>query len=159
MLSFIKKQSLMENTALANIATRIIDEAEKFMPEYMQNEEDRRIANGNCAICIIDSEGVIYGRMFGTNKVRARESFRVAWTKASQVHITGMKTGEFEKLAFNNEIDEQKFGIERPDYIGWEGGQPLQLSDGTILSAGFSGFRGVVDLEIVVRAVAVVEKA
>ncbi|MDB5246919.1 MAG: hypothetical protein JWQ40_1313 [Segetibacter sp.] len=149
----------MENTALAHMVRRIIEEAEKFMPEYMQNEEDKRIANGNCAICIIDSEGVIYGRMFGTNKVRARESFKVAWTKASQVHITGLKTGEFEKRAFNNEIDEESFGIERPDYIGWEGGQPLRLADGTILSVGFSGFRGVVDLEIVVRALAVVEKS
>lgn len=124
----------------------------------MQNEADKRIANGNCAICIIDADGMIYGRMYGANKVRQRESFRVAWTKASQVHITGLKTGEFEKLAFNKEIDEASFGIERPDYIGWEGGQPLPLADGRMLSVGFSGFRGVVDLEIVVRALAVVEE-
>ncbi len=142
----------MEREALAKIINRIIDEAEKMIPLYMQNEEDKRIANGNVAACIIDSEGVVYGRMFGTNKVRARESFRVAWTKASQVHITGMKTGEFEKAAFNNEVDEESFGIERPDYIGWEGGQPITLADGTKLSAGFSGFRGVVDLEIIVKA-------
>jgi len=96
--------------------------------------------------------------MFGTNKIRARESYRVAWTKASQVHITGMKTGEYERLAFNNELDEEKFGIERPDYIGWEGGQPIMLSDGTILAAGFSGFRGVVDLEIIVKALAEINK-
>lgn len=147
----------MESTALQNIANRIIEAAEKLMPEYMENEEDKRIANGNCAICLIDSEGVIYGKMYGTNKVRARESFRVAWTKASQVHITGLKTGEFEKRAFNNEIDEQSFGIERPDYIGWEGGQPLPLADGTMLSVGFSGFRGIVDLEIVVKALAIAE--
>jgi hypothetical protein len=35
------------------------------------------------------------------NKIR--ESFRVAWTKASQVWITGMKTGEYEKKIFNSE--------------------------------------------------------
>jgi glc operon protein GlcG len=69
-----------------------------------------------------------------------------------------MKTGAFEKLAFNNEIDETTFGIERPDYIGWEGGQPLTLTDGTVLAVGFSGFRGVVDLEILVRALAEAEK-
>lgn len=142
----------MESIELAKAIEKIIEEAGKLIPYYMQNEEDKRIANGNVAVCIIDQEGRIYGRIFGTNKVRARESFRVAWTKASQVHITGMKTGEYEKLAFNNEIDEDKFGIERPDYIGWEGGQPVTLADGTILSAGFSGFRGVVDLEIIIRA-------
>jgi len=131
----------------------IIAEAEKLMPHYMQNEDDRRIANGNCAICIIDSDGMIYGKLYGSNVIRAREAYRVAWTKASQVHITGYKTGEFEKLAFNKEIDEKSFGIERPDYIGWVGGQPLVLKDGTKLSVGFSGFRGIIDLEIVNKAV------
>ena len=148
----------MAITKLGSIISRIIDEAEKFIPFYMENELDKQIANGNVAICIIDSDGVVYGKMFGTNKVRARESYKVAWTKASQVHITGYKTGEFEKLAFNNSIDEEKYGIERPDYIGWEGGQPITLADGTVLSVGFSGFRGVVDLEIIIKALGIIEK-
>ena len=149
----------MEGKELEIIVGRIIDEAEKLIPFYMQNEEDRAIANGNVSVCIIDDQGVIYGRMFGTNKIRARESYRVAWTKASQVHITRLKTGEFEKLALNNEIDEAKFGIERPDWIGWEGGQLIALQDGTKLAAGFSGFRGVVDLEIIVKALDAVNAA
>ena len=144
-------------TELSTTISKIIEETEKLIPFYMVNKEDEQIANGNVAICIIDSEGVIYGKMFGTNTVRARESFRVAWTKASQVHITGYKTGEFEKLAFNNIIDEEKYGIERPDYIGWEGGQPITLADGTVLSVGFSGFRGVVDLEIIIKALGIIE--
>ncbi len=142
----------MATAELTKLINRIIDEAEKLIPYYMDSDEDKRIANGNCAICLIDSDGMIYGKMYGTNVIRARESFRVAWTKASQVHITGYKTGEFEKLAFNKEIDEKSFGIERPDYIGWVGGQPLTLSDGTKLSVGFSGFRGIIDLEIVSKA-------
>ncbi len=148
----------MEATQLTKTIERLIEESGKFIDTYMQNEEDRRIANGSVSVCIIDDDGNIYGRMFGTNKVRARESFRVAWTKASQVHITGFKTGEFERKAFNEEIDETTFGIERPDYIGWEGGQPLYLKDGTRLSVGFSGFRGVIDLEIMVKALAIVEE-
>ena len=148
----------MKKSELAVTIEKIIEEAEKLIPFYMQNEEDKRIANGNVSVCIIEPEGRIFGRMFGTNKVRARESFKVAWIKASQVHITGIKTGEYEKLAFNNEIDENKFGIERPDYIGWEGGQPITLADGTVLAVGFSGFRGVSDLEIVVKALAEVNK-
>ena len=142
----------------AGIIEKIIDEAEKLIPYYMQNEEDKRIAEGNVAVCIIDAAGRIYGRIFGTNKIRARESFRVAWIKASQVHITGMKTGEYEKLAFNNEVDEERFGIERPDYIGWEGGQPVTLANGAVLAAGFSGFRGVAYLEIIIKALAEAEK-
>ncbi len=38
------------------------------------------------------------------------------------------------------------------------GGQPLVLKNGTVLSVGFSGFRGVTDLEIMVKALAEVEK-
>jgi uncharacterized protein GlcG (DUF336 family) len=131
---------------------RLIEEVEKLIPVYMQNEEDKVKTNGNVAICIIDDEGFVTGKIFGTDKIRARETFRVAWIKASQVWITGIKTGEFERLAFNREIDEAKFGIKRPDYIGWEGGQPISLPDGTIISVGFSGFRGATDLEIVIRA-------
>lgn len=131
----------------------LIDKIESLIPSYMAIEEDRIKANGSVAVCIIDGEGNVYGRIFGDDKILGRERYRVAWTKASQVWITGIKTGEFEKLAFNNEIDEKKFGIRRPDYIGWEGGQPVTLADGTIISAGVSGFRGVSDLEIVSRAI------
>lgn len=123
---------------------------EQLLPAYLQNKEDERIANGNCAACVIDEEGIVYGRLYGTNKIRARESFRVAWTKASQVWITGLKTGEYEKKFFNNEVEE--CGIEVPDLIGWEGGQPLTLKDGRKLFVGFSGIQGIYDLEIMVKA-------
>ncbi len=142
----------MPNSVLETEIRKLIDEVEKLIPGYMANEQDKNIANGNVAICIIGPEGVVYGKMFGAGKIRARASFKVAWTKSSQVYITGMKTGVFEKMAFNNELDESKYGIERPDYIGWEGGQPISLKDGTKLSVGFSGFRGIIDLEIVRKA-------
>lgn len=143
----------MPSNELSQTILRILDAIERLVPEYMDIEEDRKKANGSLAACIIDADGNIYGRIFGDDKVLGRERYRVAWTKASQSWITGMKTGEFEKLAFNNEIEEWKFGIRRPDYIGWEGGQPVTLKDGTIIYAGVSGFRSVSDLEIVVRAV------
>lgn len=134
------------------IIAEIIERAEQLIPFYMKIEEDRKKAKGGIAICIIDDEGSVYGKMFGTDKIMMRERYRVAWMKASQVWITGIKTGEFEKLAFNKEIDEEIFGIKRPDYIGWEGGQPVVLKDGTKLSVGFSGFRGETDVEIVIKA-------
>ncbi|HXB05649.1 MAG TPA: heme-binding protein [Puia sp.] len=142
----------MENQKLAAIISKMFAEMEKLIPVYMQNAEDKDIAGGNVAVCIIDENGMLYGRMFGTNKPRLRQSFKVAWTKASQVWLTGVKTGEYEKMVFNQLVEENGNGIEAPDLIGWQGGQPITLPDGAKLSVGFSGFRGVVDLEIVVKA-------
>lgn len=133
---------------------RLLDEIERLVPAYMAIEEDRVKANGSIAACIMDADGNIFGRIMGNDKILGRERYRVAWMKASQVWITGIRTGEFERLAFTNQVDEKKFGIRRPDYIGWEGGQPVALKDGTILSAGISGFRAVSDLEIVNKALA-----
>ena len=142
----------MKSNELAGVIAEIIDNVEKLIPGYMENDEDRAKAKGGIAICIIDRDGNVFGKMFGTDKIMMRERYLVAWKKASQSWITGMRTGEYERLAFNNEIDEEQFGIKRPDYIGWEGGQPIILQDGTVLSVGFSGFRSVSDLEIVIRA-------
>lgn len=136
---------------LKAIIDKIIDGVSDLVPVYLENEEDRSKANGNVAICLIDAEGNIYGKVFGTDKIRGRESFRVAWVKASQVWITGIKTGEYEKKVFNKEIEEEQFGIRKPDYIGWEGGQPITLPDGTMVSVGVSGLRGVSDLDIVTK--------
>lgn len=141
--------------SLTDFISQIFREVEKLIPLYMKNPEDERIANGNCAACIIDADGRIFGKLYGNNKVRTRESFRVAWTKASQVWITGIRTMEFEKKFFNSEVED--FGIEVPDFIGWEGGQSLILKDGTKLSVGFSGIRGIYDLEIMVKAIQTVE--
>jgi glc operon protein GlcG len=143
----------MEN----NKIEKIISAIESLIPEYMQNPADSGISNGNVALCIIDEEGQVFGKLFGKDKIRSRHSYKIAWTKASQVWITGTKTGEFEKLVFTKQIDEHKFGISRPDFIGWEGGQPIILNDGTKLSVGFSGFRGVSDLEIVAKAISMLK--
>lgn len=143
----------MLNQNLYSLIPQLFTAIEKLVPEYMQRNEDKVISNGNVAICIIDEEGSVYGRMFGENKPRLRQSYRVAWTKASQVWLTGVKTGEYERRVFNKEIPENSNGIENPDLIGWEGGQPITLRNGLKLSVGFSGFRGTTDLEIVVKAV------
>ena len=148
----------MENTEMLVFVNEIYIAIEKMIPLYMQVPEDKCISNGNLAVCIIDENGQIHGRMFGTNKPRLRQSYRVAWTKASQVWLTGVKTGAYERMVFNKEVDENANGIEAPDLIGWEGGQPLVMSNGTKLSVGFSGFRGTTDIEIMVRALAEAEK-
>jgi uncharacterized protein GlcG (DUF336 family) len=139
---------------------RLIQKLEELIPIFMKKDEDKAVANGNVAVCIIDETGGVFGKVFSNNnKIRARESFRVAWIKASQVWLTGMKTGEFEKKVYTGELSEGISGINKPDFIGWEGGQPITLRDGLILSVGFSGFRGETDLEIVLKAVEQIETA
>jgi uncharacterized protein GlcG (DUF336 family) len=143
----------MANNNIQSTVNKIISSVEALIPVYLSNPDDKNIGNGNLAICIIDEHGEVHGKLFGTDQNRIRQSYKIAWIKASQVWITGFKTGEFETLAYAGKIDEDKFGISRPDYIGWEGGQPITLKDGTKLSVGFSGFRGTSDLEIVVKAI------
>jgi uncharacterized protein GlcG (DUF336 family) len=147
----------MENKQMLEAVGRIYTAIEKMIPLYMNIPEDKCISLGNLAVCIIEENGQIHGKMFGTNKARLRQSYKVAWTKASQVWLTGVKTGAYEKMVFNKEVDENANGIEAPDLIGWEGGQPLTMKDGTKLSVGFSGFRGVTDLEIMAKALVAAE--
>jgi len=138
----------MPHTDIEKLITCI----EELVPVYMAIPEDYAKANGVASLCIIDEDGRIYGKIFGNDKLRGRDSFRIAWTKASQVWITGYKTNEYEKMVFADRIDPQQFGIKLPDLVGWLGGQPVTLLDGTKLSVGFSGFRGTSDLEIVEKA-------
>lgn len=142
----------MDSEEIVEFAGKIIAAVEKRVPEYVAIEEDRKRNDGNSAICIVDENGGVHGKMFGTDKIRQRHVFRIAWVKASQVWITGIKTGEYERMVFTGQIDDRKFGIIRPDFIGWEGGQPLAVDGNARLSVGFSGFRGASDLEIVQKA-------
>src|ERR1035437_5435236 len=90
----------------------LIQKIEELIPHYRNVPEDNNIANGNVAVCIIDETGAQFGKLFvNNNKVRTRECFRVAWTKASQVWLTGLKTGEYEKKVFAGEIEAGIAGI------------------------------------------------
>ncbi len=144
----------MSYSETVQLIEKLLEAIEKLIPDYIANPDDRGIANGNVAVCIIDEKGQLHGKMWGDNKIRVRESYHVAWRKASQVWITGMKTGEYEKEVFSGRVNEWQFGINRPDFIGWIGGQPVTLENGDRFSIGFSGFRGESDLEIVQRAFA-----
>lgn len=144
----------MEPNLVAARIAKILKAIESLIPEYLADPLDLQISQGNVAVCIIDAQGNVYGKLFAGNgdRLRQRESYCVAWVKASQVWITGVKTFEYEKLVFSGQIDAKQFGITHPDFIGWEGGQPLSLDSDTRISVGFSGFRGTTDLEIVQRA-------
>lgn len=122
------------------------------VPTYKNSEPDWGICEGNVAVCIIDDEGNIYGKIWGDDKLKGRRYYDVAYRKASQVWITGYKTGEFERLIFTDKLNYRDFGIPLPELMGWEGGQPIQLDAETTISCGFSGFKGATDLAIVKKA-------
>jgi glc operon protein GlcG len=136
------------------IINSFFETLEKLIPSYKNSQEDWGKAEGNLAVLIIDQEGRMYGRLFGNDKIRQRIFSKLAWIKATQVYMTGMKTGEYEKLVFAEKINPDDYGIELPDLLGWEGGQPIKIDSETTLSVGFSGFTGVNDLQIVEDAFA-----
>jgi uncharacterized protein GlcG (DUF336 family) len=145
----------MKSENLQNHADAIILAVTGLVQEYF-NSQGKPASEISAAICIIDESGIISGKLFWSDrpdKIKLRERYQTAWIKASQTWITGMKTFDFEHKVFNNEINYKDFGIQPPDFIGWKGGQPLKLKDGTNLSIGFSGFSQQDDLEIVIRAI------
>lgn len=142
----------MTHEKLQPIINKIFESITVQIPAYKNSEPDWSISQGNLSVCIIDDAGNIYGKIWGNDKLRGRRFFDVAYRKASQVWITGYKTNEFERLVFTDKLNYKDFGIELPDLMGWEGGQPIQLDAETRISCGFSGFKGVNDLAIVKKA-------
>jgi uncharacterized protein GlcG (DUF336 family) len=142
----------MSNDALQQVINRMMESMTAQIPAFKNSAPDWNISDGNVAVCIIDDAGNIYGKIWGSDKLRGRKFYDVAYRKASQSWITGYDTGEYEKLVFTDQLNYRDFGIELPDLIGWQGGQLIQLDAGTRISCGFSGFKGVNDLAIVKKA-------
>jgi len=142
----------MTNDNLQRVINRMMESMTSQIPAYKNSAPDWSISEGNVAVCIIDDAGNIYGKIWGSDKLRGRRVYDVAYRKAAQSWITGYKTGEFERLVFTDKLNYREFGIELPDLMGWQGGQPIQLDADTRISCGFSGFKGVNDLAIVQKA-------
>lgn len=144
----------MEGVVLGSLLEKVFKEIESQLPTYRSSSEDWSISQGNVAMCVITEEGRVYGKLFGNDKLQQRTFYTMAWKKASQVWITGHATGDYEKIVFGGNMDPETSPIALPDLIGWVGGQPYTLKDGTRLSIGFSGFRGFNDIRIVREAFA-----
>ncbi len=143
----------MTKEKLQQTINKIFDSITSQVPAYKGSEADWSISGGHVAACIIDDEGNVYGKTWGADKLKGRKYFDIAYRKASQVWITGYQTGEYERLVFAGKLNHSEFGIELPDLMGWEGGQPIELDTETRIYCGFSGFEGVNDLGIVKKAV------
>jgi uncharacterized protein GlcG (DUF336 family) len=136
----------------AEITERLLDEVTRLVPEYLRDPIDAEMSGGNVAFAVIDPSGQVRGRIFGSDKGKGRWCFGIVNRKVIQVWSTGYATGRFEELVYAGKLDESQFGLSRPDLIGWQGGVPLELENGTLVAAAFSGFRGEKDVEIVERA-------
>ncbi|MBL7762835.1 MAG: hypothetical protein JNL23_05355 [Chitinophagaceae bacterium] len=143
----------MTQEMLRQFIYRIIDSLTTQIPAYKDSVADWTNCQGNVAVCIIDDAGNVYGKIWGDDKLRGRKYYDLAYRKASQVWITGYKTGEYERLVYTDKLNYRDFGIPLPELMGWEGGQPVQLDTDTKIYCGFSGFKGVTDVAIVQKAV------
>lgn len=57
-----------------------------------------------------------------------------------------------ETLVYSKQIDEARFGLARPEYIGWIGGVEAKTTEGSRLILAFSGMRGEQDVSILKKA-------
>ena len=133
-------------------AEKLTTEVIRLYPEYAKNPEDVQWNKGNGVFLVIEPDGAIGGHIFGDNQDIQHKCYEVGVRKLLQVWRTGYHTGYFEQLVFAGKLDEGKFGIQRPTFIGWEGGVPLLTPEGKPMAAAFSGFRGTMDIEIIERA-------
>ncbi|MEO6001964.1 MAG: hypothetical protein ABIZ04_00595 [Opitutus sp.] len=139
-------------TSNPSLAQQLVDAVTLLVPNFLEDPIDREMSKGSAALAVIDASGRMHGQIFGGHSAKARWCFGIANRKVMQVWTTGYATGRFEELVFSGQLDDSPFGIERPDFIGWQGGVPLMTDDGALVAAAFSGFRGVKDIEIIVRA-------
>jgi uncharacterized protein GlcG (DUF336 family) len=155
-ISPFSKEIRMDDTQLTQKIEQLVQEAQTLVPKYLADKKDWCISEGNVSLCIIDARGRVFGEMWGENKLRMRNTFGTAWQKASQVWITGYPTCKYEELIYTNKLDWGKFGIIKPDFVGWEGGYPVTLKGDIKLAVAFSGMRGESDSAVVKKIVAAV---
>jgi len=141
---------------ITSCGEHLIKEVARLLPVFLEDPVDREQSQGCAAVASIYPSGQIHGRIFGDDKRQGSVFFGIACRKLIQVWCMGYATGRFEQLVYADKLDECQFGINRPDLIGWEGGVPFELADGTCFAAAFSGFPGVKDIEILTRAASAV---
>ncbi|MEO6993167.1 MAG: hypothetical protein ABI273_06040 [Lacunisphaera sp.] len=131
---------------------KLVTEVIRLFPSFLQDPTDWEMSKGNAAVIVIEADGTIRGHIFGEDRAKGRWCFGIANRKVAQVLSTGYHTGRFEELVYAGKIDEGKFGVSRPDFIGWQGGVPLLTLENKLIAAAFSGIRGINDIAIIERA-------
>jgi len=133
---------------------RLIEAIGRHARSFLEVQDDFDIARGNLVFVAVDATGRVQGRYWGDDPVRQRESAMVAWSKVNQVKLTRTATGLYERLVYAGRKNWWEYGIPLPQFIGWEGGLPAVLADGTFVALALSGLRQDKDCELLSRAVA-----
>lgn len=144
----------MNENNLHSIAQQLFAAMDRLIPKYLENPNDFGIAQGNLCCLIMDEAGNVEGHHWGDDKVKQRNSAKVAWQKVMQVWITDTATGTYEKEVYAQQKNWWEYGIPLPELIGWEGGLPARLSDSTKIAIAFSGFYGDKDVALIREAAA-----
>lgn len=135
---------------------KLVAEVIRLFPKVLQDPVDWEMSKGNAAVAVIEPNGAIRGHIFGDDRAKGRWCFGIVNRKVIQVWSTGYATGRFEELVYSGKLDEGQFGVNRPDFIGWQGGVPLVTTEGKLIAAAFSGIRGINDIAIIEQAAAAV---
>ena len=61
--------------ALEKTINSIFQTLEKEISGFQNSPEDWGISDGNAAICIISETAKVYGKLFGTDKIKLRQSY------------------------------------------------------------------------------------
>lgn len=150
----------MTNNAetLHQISQKLFAAMDTLIPSYLENPNDFGIAQGNLCALIMDEFGNVSGRHWGDDKVKQRNSAKVAWQKVMQVWLTDTPTYQYEQEVYSKQKNWWEFGIPLPELIGWEGGLPGRLADGTKVAFAFSGFYGDKDADLIRKSAAILGK-
>src|ERR1700734_650633 len=85
-------------------------------PEYLKDPLDAERNGGNCAVFALGPDGIVHGQLFGRDQALGQKVYQIASRKLLQVWRTGYPTGRFEELVYAGKLDENRFGIKRPDF-------------------------------------------
>ena len=107
-----------------SLSVRFIAEVARLFRSYVTDPLDTQWNHGNAAVVVIEPDGSFHGKIFGDDKEICQKCYQVGMRKVLQVWRTGHYTGKFEELVYSGKINENDFGVQRPDLIGWEGGCP-----------------------------------
>ena len=127
-----------------------------LIPKFLENPNDFSIAEGNLSCLIMDESGNMIGKHWGTDHVKQRKSAQTAMQKVLQVWLTDTRTYTFEQEVYSKQKNWWEYGIPLPELIGWEGGIPARLADGTKVAIAISGMYGDKDAALILDACATI---
>ena len=64
---------------------------EELVPVYISIPEDQAKSKGIASLCMIGEDGQVYGKIFGTDKLRGRDSLKLHGPKPAKYGLPVLK--------------------------------------------------------------------